>query len=53
MRVFAAVAIVLVLLLVFDPGAFGGLMILVLPFLYLRGVWRFAGDLRSLRGPRR
>ena len=51
-RAFLAVAVV-GLLAVVDLGALGGLMILALPFLYLRGVWRFAGDLRRLGRPRR
>lgn len=53
MRTIAIVAVVLVLLELFDPGAIGSLLILALPFVYLRGVWRFAGDLRRLGRARR
>lgn len=48
MRKFVAVAILLAVIWLVQPGAIGGLMILVLPLLYLRGVWRFAGDIRRL-----
>ena len=53
MRKLAIVAVGLALLLVFDPGAFGGLMILALPLLWLRGVWLFSGDLKRMGGRRR
>jgi hypothetical protein len=53
MRTIAIVAVLLVLLELSDPGAIGSLMILALPFVFLRGVWLFAGDLRQLGRTRR
>jgi hypothetical protein len=52
-RKFVAIAILLAVIWLVQPAAMGGLMILALPFLYLRGVWRFAGDIRRLGSNRR
>jgi len=53
MRKFVALAILLAVIWLVQPGAIGGLMILALPLLYLRGVWRFAGDIRRVGSNRR
>ena len=53
MRTFVLVVALLAPLLMLDPGGFGGLMVLGLLFLLLRGVWLFSGDLQRMGSRRR